>query len=182
MKSIKTILILILVLVIAGRYSIVFAAQDDTDTQTSVVSLTIPHVCRLVISQPDSSITLDQDVDAEQAFNDGYAELDAGKPSLKVSANKNWKLSARSSGFTVNGSYTKDIGDLQLKDAGSAHVTNGFNDYKSLSAVDQDIATYSGGVKNEDHPCQYKILLDYENDIPGEYTATVTYTLSTDAS
>jgi len=166
----------------AAKYNIVFAGQEDVDTQTSVVSLTVPHVCRLVISQPDSSVTLDQDVDAEQAFDAGYVELDAGKPNLKVSANKSWKLSARSSGFAANGSYTKDIGDLQLKDASSEHVSNGFSDYKPLSAVDQDIATYSGGVKNEDHPCQYKILLNYENDIPGEYTATVTYTLSTDAS
>ena len=166
----------------AAKYNIVFAGEEDTDTQTSIVSLTIPHVCKLVISQPDSSITLDQDVDAEQAFDTGYVELGAGKPNLKVSANKSWKLSAKSSGFSANGSYTKATGDLQLKDAGSSHAANGFTDYKALSAVDQDIAISAGGVKNEDHPCQYKILLDYENDIPGEYTATVTYTLSTDAS
>jgi len=154
MRLIEVILIVVLILFIVAIYNIAFA-EEDVDTQTSVVSLTIPHVCHLTISQPNSSKTLGVDGDSESAFNDGYVELDADKPTLKVSANKSWKLFTRSSGFSPNGSYTKDIGDLQLKDAGSAHVTNGFNDYKSLSALDQEIASHTGGIKNEFHPCQY---------------------------
>ena len=177
MKIVKFILILVLFLVIGGSYAIA-QAQDDRDTQTSVVTLSIPPTCRLMITQPDSSRALTADGAAEAAFNDGYVELDAGKPTLKVFANKDWKLTAKSSGFT--GPYVKAIGDLQLKDAGSEHVAMG--SYTSLSAADQEVASYDGGVKNESHPCQYKILLDYTKDMPGTYEAIVTYTLSTNGS
>ena len=181
MRLAEIILIVVLILFIAVIYNIAFA-DEDVDTQTSVVSLTIPHISHLTISQPNASKTLGADGDAEEAFNAGYIEFDNGAPTLKVSANKSWKLSARTNGFSANGAYAKDTGDLQLKDTGSSHVTNGFNDYKSLSTIDQEVASYTGGIKNEFHPCQYKILLDYATDIPGTYEATVTYTLSTDAS
>jgi hypothetical protein len=69
-----------------------------------------------------------------------------------------------------------------LKDLSSQHVTNGFNTFKSLSGNDQEVASYNKGVKAETHPCQYKALLDWEKDIPGTYSATVTYTLTTNAS
>jgi len=58
-------------------------------------------------------------------------------------------------------------------------VKNGFNNYRALLETDQEIASNTGGVKKESHPLQYKILLDYAKDIPGTYTATVTYTLAT---
>jgi hypothetical protein len=180
MKFQKAILIIILFTV--AIYDIAFAADEDTDTQTSVVTLTIPHVCQLTITQSDSSKTLGVDGDAESAFNAGYIDLEPGRPTLRVSANKTWKLTAKSSGFLANGDYVKSAGDLQLKDTGPLHVTNGFSDYKSLSVQDQEIASFTGGVKNESHPCQYRILLDYSKDIPGTYEATVTYTLATDAS
>ena len=155
-------------------------AQEDTDTQISIVALTIPSTCKLTISQPNASMTLSQDGTAEAAFEAGFAEFDAGNPTLKVSSNKHWKLYARSSGFSANGSYTKDIGDLQLKDTGSSHVT--MSSYTSLTDQNQEIASHSAGVRNEEHLCQYKILLDWSHDIPGTYEATVTYTLTTDAS
>ena len=101
-------------------------------------------------------------------------------PTLTVSANKSWKLSARSSGFNiVGGSYKKDTTDLQLKDSSlSGHVKN-FGSYKSLTEEDQEVASYTGGVDRESHPLRYQILLSYAKDIPGTYTATVTYTLAT---
>ena len=155
-------------------------AEEDTDAQTSVVTLNIPSACKLTISQSNASKTLSWDGTAEAAFEAGFVEFDSGAPTLKVSANKNWKLSVRSSGFSANDSYTKDTGDLQLRDAGTDHVV--MPAYTSLSSQNQDIASHSGGVKNEMHPCQYRILLDWSEDIPGTYEATVTYTLTTDAS
>lgn len=160
---------------------IALADDEDVDTQTSIVVLSIPHACKLNITNPDATKTLMQDGTAEQAFDNGYVEFDTSNPTLKVSSNKNWILSAKSSGFT-GAPYPKPVGDLQLKDAGSLHVTNGFDSYKSLSTTDQEIASYSLGVKNESHPCQYRIILDWTKDIPGTYTATVTYTLSTNGS
>ena len=177
MKTLSIIFALVLGIFLVIGVSAVYATPDN-DTETSAVSLTIPHAAKLVISQADSSKTLTQDGDAETDFDAGQTDLDVGKPNLKVSANQSWKLMATSSGFAANGTYTKDIGDLQLKNVGS-YVAGTFASFTSLSAVDQDIAVNAIGVKNDDNNCQYRILLDYTKDIPGTYTATVTYTLAT---
>lgn len=181
MKPTRIKLILGLVLFLLTFFQLnISLAQEDSDTQISIVALTIPPVSRLAISQPNASMTLSHDGTAESAFESGFVEFSAGNPTLKVSSNKNWKLFVRSSGFSANGSYTKDIGDLQIKDTASDHVT--MATYTSLSGQNQEIALHTSGVKNEDHPCQYRILLDWAHDIPGTYESTVTYTLTTDAS
>ena len=71
------------------------------------------------------------------------------------------------------------MADLLLKDLSNNHVEPGFTDYTPLSTKDQDIAMHVKGVKDEQHPLQYKILLDWEKDVPGTYEATITYTLAT---
>lgn len=152
-------------------------AIEDSEQQTSLVSLTILPFARLGIVDANVQETLIQDVNSEIKFDQGAVELAAQKPTLIIDANKRWKLTAHTSGF--NGPYPKDANDLMLKDASAEHVENGFVDFKSLSIKDQEVASFSAGVKNENHPCQYKILLDYAKDLPGTYTATVTFTLST---
>jgi len=177
MKVFKLLAIIIVSVLIIPQNIYAGHGAEDKDVQISIVTLTIPPACRLVINNPDAAKTL---ANTQAAFEAGYVEFDPEQPTLKVWANSNWKLSARSSGF--NGPYQKQTGDLMLKDAGSRNVTNGFNTYKPLSSSDQEIASSSIGVRNEIHPCQYKILLDWEKDIPGTYSATVTYTLTTNAS
>ncbi|MDP8229494.1 MAG: hypothetical protein P9L93_00105 [Candidatus Gorgyraea atricola] len=174
----KKLMIMLMVGLLVVGSSAVYAVGEDSDVETSAVSLTIPHAAKLVISQSASSKTLVQDSDAETDFDTGYTDLDAGKPNLKVSANKNWVLSAKSSGFATVGTYDKLVGDLQLLHTGS-YVAGGFDSFTGLALIDQSIATNAIGVKNENYDCQYRILLDYTKDVPGEYTATVTYTLAT---
>lgn len=179
MKTLNLISTLCLgIMLVLGFGVIAYAVGEDAESQTSNVSLTIPHGAKLVISNADSSKTLTQDGDAETDFDNGYTDLTAGKPNLKVSANKSWKLSAKTSGFAVNGSYTKSAGDLQLKGVGTS-ISNGFDAFKSLAVTDQDVAVNTVGVKNDNYDMQYRVLLDYTKDIPGAYTATVTYTLAT---
>jgi len=162
------------VIILFGEFS--FAVQDS-EQQASVVSLTILPVARLGIVDANVQETLIQDENSEIKFDQGEVELPAQKPTLIIDANKRWKLTARASGF--NGPYPKDVNDLMLKDSSSVHVESGFTDFKSLTTKDQEVASFSAGVKNENHPCQYKILLNYAKDVPGTYTATVTFTLST---
>jgi hypothetical protein len=155
-------------------------AVEDLDQETSTVTLVIQPACNLTITNEAVSETLTMDSNAESAFGAGFVEFGADKPTLTVSSNEDWKLTVKSSGFTAP--YSKKTGDLQLKDASSEHVKNGFSDFKPLSETDQEIASGDKGVKGENHPCQYKILLDYTKDVPGTYEATITYTLSTSAS
>ena len=159
-----------------GACNIAFTAEDS-DQEISTVTLVIQPASHLAISGESVSETIVMDSTAETAFDVGFIEFEPDKPTLTVSANNTWKLTARTSGFT--GPYSKDTGDLQLKNKAGSHVINGFSSYKDLSTQDQEIASYNKGVKNETHPCQYRIFLDYTKDIPGTYEATVTYTLST---
>ena len=176
MRCLRGITILFLGMCLLAAYDSV-CAVEDSDEQISTVTLIIQPACHLSITDEAVTETLVMDSSGETAFDAGFVELAADKPTLEVNSNQDWKLFVKSSGFT--GPYSKTVGDLMLKDGASMHVTNGFNDYKSLSASDQEIASYNKGVRNETHPCQYKILLDYEKDIPGTYEATVTYTMST---
>jgi len=176
MRKIAFILMLI-VPIISTSYSI-YAA--DTDQQVSTVTLTIVPACKLVISDQDVSKEIQIGTESREDFGQGFVEFPSNKPTLALDANNNWKLSARSTSFT--GPYDKPATDLMLKDLGAKHVTNGFTGYKALTNNDQEIASYNKGVKSETHPCQYKVLLDWEKDAPGTYSATVTYTLTTNAS
>ena len=170
-------LILCVSLFLIMSYGLVIAAED-VDTKTSTVTLTIVPVCQLGIVDEAVSEAIVMDSTGEATFDAGYVEFAAGKPTLTVNVNKNWKLTAKSSGFT--GPYEKPIGDLMLKDNGSSHAT--MSEFTSLSERDQEVASHTEGVHNESHPCQYKIDLDWEKDIPGTYEATVTYTLSASGS
>lgn len=155
-----------------------YAIPHDRDSQVSTVILDIPATCQLLISNADASKSLTADGSSEDAFVAGFVEFDLGNPTLQVSANKSWQMSVKSSGFSLNGTYQKPIGDLMLKDAGP-HVAGGFNDYVPLSLTSQVLAQHTSGISSESHPMQYKILLDWTQDIPGIYQATVTYTLTT---
>ena len=171
------VLIVCLAVTMIAVYNNAGYAVQDSDEQISTVALTISPTCNLGIVDSDVSKTITQGSTADTAFSQGYIEFDPDKPTLIINSNKKWKLSVRSS--DVTGPYSKKISDLQVKDLSAAHVKNGFDDYQSLSKNDQDIAMYDNGIKNETHPLQYKMLLDWEKDIPGTYEATVTYTLST---
>ncbi|MBU1146918.1 MAG: hypothetical protein KKD11_01040 [Candidatus Omnitrophica bacterium] len=179
----KKLMVLLIVGLLVVGVSAVYAAGEDSDTVTSGVSLVIPHAAKLVISDADSSLTLVQDGSAEEAFEADYTEMPANYPKLKVSANRNWQLSAKvTTPFVAVDGYTKAVSDLQLKHTNTTYVVDGFNSFVSLSStVDQAICSSAVGIKNEWVNCQYGIILDYAKDRPGTYTATVTYTLATTA-
>lgn len=176
MKTYRFIFILVIVLFCGIAY---VYAGPDSKTQTSTVTLNVPESVKLAITSANVTKTLAQGTENETAFDNGYVDLPAATPTLTVSANKKWALSARTSAFS--GPYAKSHTDLMLKDAGASHVTNGFNDFKSLDLTDQEISSYTAPVKQESHPIQYRIKLDWAKDIAGTYTATVTYTLATQA-
>ena len=180
MKLNRIILFFILFIAIAYNYTIAVAVED-VDTQTSIVTLTVPPSCKLSISNPDITKTLNQGGEIEAAFDAGYIDFNTATPTLTVSANKGWNLNVKATDLT--GPYAKSVSDLKLKDTSpSGHVTNGFNNFTPLNLTGQEMASSINPAKNESHPIQYRIMLDWAKDIPGTYTATVTYTLSTNAS
>ncbi|MDP2911771.1 MAG: hypothetical protein Q8N76_05520 [Candidatus Omnitrophota bacterium] len=180
MKINKFTLFFILFITIAYNYTIAVAVED-VDTQTSIVTLTVPPSCKLSIANPDITKTLNQGGELEAAFDAGYIDFNAATPTLTVSANKSWNMNVKATDFT--GPYKKSVSDLKLKDAStSGHVTNGFNNFTPLNLTGQEMVSSMNPAKNESHPIQYRIMLNWTDDIPGTYTSTVTYTLSTNAS
>ncbi|MDP2911770.1 MAG: hypothetical protein Q8N76_05515 [Candidatus Omnitrophota bacterium] len=176
MRKIMFILPLLLLII-----SIPYIIQaEDRDEQISTVTLTIMPASKLSITDQNVEKSIEMGAEARDGFGIGFVELPSNKPTLTLDSNESWKLSARATSFT--GPYDKPVADLMLKDLASKHVTNGFNIYQSLSISDQEVASYNKGVKSEAHPCQYKVLLDWEKDVPGTSSATVTYTLTTNAS
>lgn len=176
MERSARVLLLVAALILVPSFPIARAAEDE-DEQVSTITLIITPACKLDILDSKVSKTISADSGASAFFSEGFVEFDPDKPTLVIDSNNKWKLSVRSNDFT--GPYPKEVADLMLKDLSSLHVNNGFTDYRPLSASDQDVAMYAGGVKDEEHPMQYKILLDWEKDTPGTYEATITYTLST---
>lgn len=174
MKKRFVFFVLILLMFMAFSYNIAYTGEDQ-EQETSTVTLTILPACQLTINDQEVSKTLVKDSTAESAFETGYVEFEPYKPTFIVSSNKQWKLTARTSGFT--GPYDKIAGDLQLKNLSAEHAK--MADYTSLSSQDQEVAAHPSGAKSEEHPCQYRILLDWDKDVPGTYEATVIYTLST---
>ena len=148
--------------------------------QISTVSLTILPVTNLKIINPNVSETITEGAAAAEKFTSGDVEMASNSPTLIVNSNQKWKLTVKTSGFS--GPYQKSANDLLLRDNASEHVGEEFKKYTELTLQDQEIASYEAGVKNESHPLQYKVLLDWEKDLPGTYTATVTYTLASSAA
>jgi hypothetical protein len=180
----RMVLVAFAVLSLIIGISVAYGAGEDTETETSTASLIIPHTAKLAISNQNPSKTLIQDDTSEDAYDAGFVEMDATYPTLTVTSNMKWKLTAKVTtawpGVVAGdgSTYVKAVGDLLVKDAGSNHVTT--SSYTPLSdSTDLEMASAAIGVKNESHPCQYKILLDYTKDVPGTYTTTVTYTLAT---
>ena len=176
MKRSKKVFIITVLFILGLGFPVMQAAQD-MDEEVSTVTLVISPACKLDIINSKVSKEISSENDAKAFFSEGFVELDINSPTLIIDSNNKWKLSARSSDFT--GPYPKDVADLLLKDLSNNHVEAGFTGYTPLSTKDQDIAMHAKGVKDEQHPLQYKILLDWEKDVPGTYEATITYTLST---
>jgi len=167
---------IILALVTVFLLNPAIAAQKDT----AGVTMQIPSMCKLSINNSDQVIDLLQDASGEGAYEAGYVQGETNKPSLTVSSNTNWKLSAAVSiDWEAVEGYQKSTSDLTLKVTSSSGRQTGFADYTPLSLTDQEIARYTKGSGHEIYNCSYRIKLDWAKDVPGMYIIIITYTLST---
>ena len=149
--------------------------------ETASVNMNIPSICKLTISNSDQTIDLVVDASGEAAYEAGYINGNNNRPKLIVDSNTNWKLSVKvSSDWNIVGSYQKATQDLMLKvTSGTGHQTDFSGGFTPLSLIEQEIATHVSGVSNDVYKCRYRIILDWEKDIPGNYTIIAVYTLST---
>ncbi|MFC1546242.1 hypothetical protein ACFL4O_00800 [bacterium] len=174
--------LLLLILAVTHTYTAkkTFAKYgSNLDKKSSIVSLSIHPLSKLNITDADLNINL-SGTEAQTAYDTGYVDGDINKPILTVCANTDWRLIVKIAikWNHVNG-YKKEDGDLQLKVVSSSGHQTGFSSFTPLSKSNQEIAVNTSGANNETYNCQYRILLDWEKDIPGTYTCTLKYTLTT---
>ncbi len=126
-----------------------FAAPDDEGD----FSMSVPGVRML---------TLDR---RSLEFSPGGPELEAGFSEHKVvvasiSANAEWMLVVSGSAAAWQGPWAKPVEDIQWRYGGGQ--------YASLTMNEASVV--SGGAQSKrSYPVHFRIKLDWENDVPGEY-------------
>lgn len=198
MKKLNVLVLMVVGFMVLGVGS-VYAAEDIADTQTSQVTLTIEETSQLGITNPNVTESLNRDGNSETSYDAGYYIFTA-KPLLNVDANKKWKLTAHVGDWSLPNGYpsagnkksVSSDSDILLYVTGGAYIT-GFDSQtpapttginvngELLSSTAQTMANHKGGVSDEAYTCTYSIFLDWTNDIPGQYSIQVTYTLVTES-
>ncbi|MBN1825044.1 MAG: hypothetical protein JW958_02180 [Candidatus Eisenbacteria bacterium] len=159
-------------------------AADESDTGNSIVGGTIPELCQIGISGDVSGLlTLTQDGTGETAYDAGYVESAADAVTVRVDANKQWKLSVHytGGGWSCPGSYDKDEADLDLRitNTPTGTIQNGADSYFSPTSSATEILSHTVGVQDNDVEVQVRVDLDWTADIPGAYSITTVYTMET---
>ncbi|SMC63731.1 hypothetical protein SAMN02746065_10672 [Desulfocicer vacuolatum DSM 3385] len=165
---------------------ICLADYDTQDNQTiQKVGGAIPVIQKVYVSgegYPDLFSSIDVN-----DFLRGFKETNTGKILLTVISNTPWKVSARAE-FQPVGNYTKPPSDffikikdkvLLTKDNGSGGTFNdAFVDFGPLKNKDQVIWANNKGGDHCQAKMDYRLRLNPSKDVPGNYAATITYTIS----
>jgi len=156
--------------------SAIFADENDT----AAVNMLIPSICKLLIKDSDQTMDLLKDASGEAAYEAGYAMGKKRSPILIVDSNTNWKLSVKvSSDWSAVNRYKKATGDIELRVTSKTRHQAGFKKFTQLSLDEQEIASHGAGVNDDIYNGRYRIVLDWEKDVPGSYNIVIVYTLST---
>jgi len=176
MKTIKEVFLFFILLGLVFNSPVFPADSNDT----AALTMAIPSICKLTITNADQSIDLLQDASGEAAYEAGYVDGAAARPKLIVNSNTSWRLSVKvsSNWNNVNG-YQKQTSDLMLNVTSSSGGQTGFTNFAPLAMTDQEIASRSQGTGSSVYNCQYRVLLGWEKDKPGAYNIIIVYTLST---
>ena len=158
-------------------------AADDVDTATSGVGGTIPELAQIAVGGTGvaSLLTLTQDGTGETAYDAGGIASAADAVQLTLDANKQWQLSASTSVWTDPAGYDKAETDLQIQITNSptGTIQNSFDSYVGLTTSDVVMLSHTAGVSDNQVDVQANVLLDWTQDIPGVYSATITWTMET---
>lgn len=150
--------------------------------ETSSFLLEIPRLAELNISG-DLSGLLSFSVGAgASAYDAGFVESAADAVKLTISTNDAWDLSARLAGSWIcPGVYEKPDTDLlvRITNTPTGTIQGGASSYITLDTADTMILSHDSSVSENEVHIQSRVLLSWEDDIPGTYEITVTYTLVT---
>jgi len=150
--------------------------QADTSV-SPIVTATAPVHQKITISPADYTFA---DI-TEADYDAGYIEK-ASAQALTLKSNKKWIVNVKTTSTDMGtvGTYTKPISDFlweATKGDKPAKITEITGAYTPITGTDVQVAKgdpATGIGMNMD----YKILLDWEKDVPGTYTITLVYTIT----
>ena len=165
-----------LMLVVGAR-----TGAGEVIRETSILC-EVPRFATLTITGDVSGLmTLAQDGTGSTQYDAGFMESNPDAVVLSCSTNCNWDLGARlATNWSCPGVYDKPESDLFIR-MGShtgGTVQNEADSYVNLTDSNLLILAGAAGALNTKAKMQHKILLDWTRDVPGDYSITITYTLT----
>lgn len=144
---------------------ILFATSAHTqETDSITVNATIPALYRLVLSKNNASFP----TPSKQDFRDGYVDLSRGV-NVRVYSNAPWRLSVQGEAQSTV-TPAKSLSDFSWRIEGAQAFT-------TFLETDQTVTESNDRVNNFSVPLDFRAALDWGQDIPQDYTVTVTFTL-----
>ena len=169
MRSLKVLAVLM------GAVMGVVTGLAASVSQGSTAIFSVPTLIRLTVDTATinfGSLTMDD-------YDLGYKEL-LGAQIVTVWSNRDWTLTVAANSATWTGPWAKPASDLELKVASVSkpgRVTSYASAYFGLATTAQDVAVgIPGG--NIAFTMDFRVLLDWDNDVAGDYSLGFTYTLT----
>lgn len=146
-------------------------AMGGANCQTTTdLTATVPYLAQ--ITKNITSAVLPAATVAN--MTSGYSDAVAG-PTLNIKANFVWTLTASMGGFAqviAQGvTWNKPNVDLEISNVASGDSWMTFASSRALATSQQQTNT-------QDVPTRFRVAYRWEKDLPGSYSATVTYTLT----
>ncbi len=169
MRSVKVLAVLM------GAVMGVVTGMAASVSQGSTAIFSVPTLIRLTVNTATinfGTLTMDD-------YDLGYKEL-LGAQIVTVWSNRDWTLTVAANSATWTGPWAKPASDLELKVASVSkpdRVTFYASAYFGLAMTAQDVAVgVPGG--NIAFTMDFRVLLDWDNDVAGDYSLGFTYTLT----
>lgn len=138
---------------------------------TNSIAAVVPYLA--TINHATSSVTLPA---ATVANMDAGVSSSVSGPTLTVQSNFAYTITATSGGFAANGSYTKAKSDLEIA---TEDQTSSFAPFADAGVVLAGASSTSNTpTAQRTLPLYFRVKYNWVKDLPGSYSATVTYTLT----
>lgn len=150
------------------------------DIETSSFLLEIPRLAELSISGDVSGLLSFALGAGASAYDAGFIESAADAVTLTINTNDSWDLSARLTGpWICPGAREKPETDLliRISNTPAGTIQSGASEYITLDTNDTMLLSHGSSVSDNEVHIQSRVLLSWEDDVPGTYEITITYTL-----
>ncbi len=170
MRSLK-----VLAVLVAGVMGVVSGMAQTSVTANSTAVFTVPTLIRLQVNVA----TIDFGALTMNDYDLGYKDA-LGAQIVSVWSNRTWTLSVAADSATWTGPWAKPASDLQLRVASvnkPERVTDYLGTLTGLTTVGFVIAE-GLPAGNIQHTMDFRVLVDWDNDVAGDYSLGFTYTLT----